>query len=113
MYFFTKNSPTEFHSDIESLPPPKIKPTHRLHLSWEIPQRDGSPRHRSKGRGVRRIEALFSKINAVLNLYYPHAYAAWKKGSIENANRHVHRWYPKGTAKKLLRWKFHRPRFVK
>ena len=46
---------------------------------------------------ARRIESLFSKINALLKLYYTHAYAAWEKGSIENANRPVRRWYPKGT----------------
>lgn len=45
----------------------------------------------------RRIESLFSKINALLKVYYTHAYAAWEKGSVENANRHVRRWYPKGT----------------
>jgi len=44
-----------------------------------------------------RIESLFSKINALLKIYYTHAYAAWEKGSVENANRHVRRWYPKGT----------------
>ena len=46
---------------------------------------------------ARRIETLFSKINALLKIYYTHAYAAWEKGSVENANRHVRRWYPKGT----------------
>jgi IS30 family transposase len=45
----------------------------------------------------KRIETLFSKINALLKVYYTHAYAAWEKGSVENANRHVRRWYPKGT----------------
>ncbi len=30
-------------------------------------------------------------------VYYTHAYAAWEKGSVENANRLVRRWYPKGT----------------
>ena len=46
---------------------------------------------------ARRIETLFSNINALLKIYYTHAYAAWEKGSVENANRHVRRWYPKGT----------------
>ncbi|MGB4240821.1 MAG: IS30 family transposase [Kiritimatiellia bacterium] len=46
---------------------------------------------------ARQIETLFSKINACLKVYYTHAYAAWEKGSVENANRHVRRWYPKGT----------------
>ena len=46
---------------------------------------------------AKRIETLFSKINDLLKVYYTHAYAAWEKGSVENANRHVRRWYPKGT----------------
>ena len=46
---------------------------------------------------AKRIEALFSLLNAMLKVYYTHAYAAWEKGSVENANRHVRRWYPKGT----------------
>jgi len=37
------------------------------------------------------------KINRVLKVYYTHAYAAWEKGSVENANRHIRRFYPKGT----------------
>jgi IS30 family transposase len=45
----------------------------------------------------RRIEILFSRLNALLKVYYTHAYAAWEKGSVENANRHVRRWYPKGS----------------
>jgi len=45
----------------------------------------------------KRIETLFSKLNALLKVYYAHAYAAWEKGSVENANRLVRRWYPKGT----------------
>ena len=44
-----------------------------------------------------KIVTLFSKINALLKVYYTHAYAAWEKGSVENANRHVRRWFPKGT----------------
>lgn len=31
------------------------------------------------------------------NVYYTRAYASWEKGSVENANRMVRRWYPKGT----------------
>jgi IS30 family transposase len=42
------------------------------------------------------IEALF-KGRGSFKLYYTHAYAAWEKGSVENANRLVRRWYPKGT----------------
>jgi len=39
------------------------------------------------------------KIKAVIgcNIYYTRAYASWEKGSIENCNRFVRRWYPKGT----------------
>ena len=44
-----------------------------------------------------RIEALFAKIDKTVKVYYTHAYAAWEKGSVENANRHVRRFYPKGT----------------
>ena len=46
---------------------------------------------------AKRIETLFSRRNAMLKVYYTHAYAAWEKGSVENANRHVRRWYPKGS----------------
>lgn len=42
------------------------------------------------------IEGLF-KANCKTKVYYTHAYAAWEKGSVENANRIVRRWYPKGT----------------
>jgi IS30 family transposase len=46
---------------------------------------------------AQRIEALFPRLNARLKVFYTHAYAAWEKGSVENANRHVRRWYPKGS----------------
>lgn len=42
------------------------------------------------------IEALFRPKGSV-RIYYTHAYAAWEKGSVENANRLIRRWYPKGT----------------
>ena len=42
------------------------------------------------------IEALFLRHGAP-KVYYTHAYASWEKGSVENANRLVRRWYPKGT----------------
>ena len=42
------------------------------------------------------IEALF-RPKGTVQVYYTHAYAAWEKGSVENANRLVRRWYPKGT----------------
>ena len=31
------------------------------------------------------------------DLYYCHSYAAWEKGSCENHNRMIRRWFPKGT----------------
>lgn len=31
------------------------------------------------------------------DIYYCHSYAAWEKGSCENQNRMIRRWYPKGT----------------
>ena len=39
------------------------------------------------------------KIKAIVgcNVYYTRAYASWEKGSVENCNRFVRRWYPKGT----------------
>jgi len=39
------------------------------------------------------------KIKAVVgcSVYYTRAYASWEKGSVENCNRFVRRWYPKGT----------------
>ena len=43
------------------------------------------------------IEALFAKLDKTVKVYYTHAYAAWEKGSVENANRHVRRFHPKGT----------------
>lgn len=42
------------------------------------------------------------KINRFLKIYYTHAYAAWEKGSVENANRHIRRFYPKGTKFNLV-----------
>lgn len=40
-------------------------------------------------RAIKRI--------AGCDVYYTRAYASWEKGSVENANRMVRRWYPKGT----------------
>jgi IS30 family transposase len=40
---------------------------------------------------------LFKGINADLRVYYTHAYAAWEKGTVENVNRHIRRFFPKGT----------------
>lgn len=39
-----------------------------------------------------KMEAVFG-----CNVYYTRAYASWEKGSVENCNRIVRRWYPKGT----------------
>lgn len=39
-----------------------------------------------------RLDAFFRAC-----VYYTHAYAAWEKGSVENANGLVRRWFPKGT----------------
>ena len=30
-------------------------------------------------------------------IYYCHSFAAWEKGSVENHNRMIRRWFPKGT----------------
>ena len=30
-------------------------------------------------------------------VYYCHSYSAWEKGSNENMNRMIRRWFPKGT----------------
>ncbi|MGN0853730.1 MAG: IS30 family transposase [Kiritimatiellia bacterium] len=40
---------------------------------------------------------ILRKTDRFLKIYYTHAYAAWEKGSVENANRHIRRFYPKGT----------------
>lgn len=43
------------------------------------------------------ITSILSALNRELKLYYTHAYASWEKGSVENANSLIRRWYPKGT----------------
>jgi IS30 family transposase len=43
------------------------------------------------------LEKLFKQVNADLKIYYTHAYAAWEKGTVENLNRHIRRFHPKGT----------------
>jgi IS30 family transposase len=43
------------------------------------------------------LECLFRDVNATLKIYRTHAYAAWEKGAVENANRHIRRFHPKGT----------------
>ena len=44
-----------------------------------------------------KIQEAFTKINKMLKIYYAHAYCSWEKGSVENANRHIRRFFPKGT----------------
>lgn len=41
----------------------------------------------------------YGKLKAVVKcpVYYCHSYAAWEKGSNENHNRIIRRWFPKGT----------------
>lgn len=41
----------------------------------------------------------YKELKAVLKcpIYYCHSYAAWEKGSNENHNRMIRRWFPKGT----------------
>ena len=41
----------------------------------------------------------YEELKAVVNcpIYYCHSYAAWEKGSNENHNRMLRRWFPKGT----------------
>ena len=55
----------------------------------------------------------------VPEIYYCHSYAAWEKGTNENHNRMIRRWYPKGTnfdkitekeLKELADWMNHYPR---
>lgn len=42
------------------------------------------------------VDAL-SASRRTLEIYYTHAYTAWEKGSVENMNRIIRRWYRKGT----------------
>lgn len=55
------------------------------------------------------------------DIYYCHSYSAWEKGSNENMNRMLRRWFPKGTdftrvTKKeiaeLQDWLYHYPRKI-
>lgn len=55
------------------------------------------------------------------DIYYCHSYSAWEKGSNENMNRMLRRWFPKGTdfsnvSKKEIaefqNWLYHYPRKV-
>lgn len=42
---------------------------------------------------------------SVPEIYYCHSYAAWEKGTNENHNRMIRRWYPKGTNFDLVKTK--------
>ena len=46
-----------------------------------------------------QYEALRQSIHGGIRfeIYYCHSYAAWEKGSNENHNRMIRRWFPKGT----------------
>lgn len=55
------------------------------------------------------------------DIYYCHSYSAWEKGSDENMNRMIRRWFPKGTdfsrvTKKEIAecqdWLYHYPRKI-
>ena len=55
------------------------------------------------------------------NVYYCHSYSAWEKGTNENHNRMIRRWFPKGTDFKrvpkrqiaeLETWMNHYPRKI-
>jgi len=43
------------------------------------------------------IRRVWRKTNPDLRVYYTHSYAAWEKGSVENNNLHIRRFFPKGT----------------
>ena len=57
------------------------------------------------GLADRRTYALYDPVKAQdalekalgCKVYYTRAYASYEKGSVENCNRIVRRWYPKGT----------------
>ena len=43
------------------------------------------------------IRGALRRANRFVRIYYTHAYTAWEKGSVENVNRHIRRFFPKGT----------------
>ena len=60
----------------------------------------GNPVTTDNGReflGAEALGRLFKDISATLKIYHTHAYAAWEKGTVENLNRHIRRFFPKGT----------------
>ena len=48
------------------------------------------------------LRKALRRTNRFLKIYYTHAYAAWEKGSVENVNRHIRRFFPKGTKFNLV-----------
>ena len=48
------------------------------------------------------LRKAMRRVNRLLKIYYTHAYAAWEKGSVENVNRHIRRFFPKGTKFNLV-----------
>lgn len=42
--------------------------------------------------------SLSLKNGKKVNIYYAHAYSSWERGSNENFNRMIRRWFPKGTS---------------
>ena len=48
------------------------------------------------------LRKAMRRVNRFLKIYYTHAYAAWEKGSVENVNRHIRRFFPKGTKFNLV-----------
>ena len=54
----------------------------------------------TKQTSARKIDAMSRR--KYTETYYTRAYASYEKGAIENCNRLVRRWYPKGTDFNLL-----------
>lgn len=48
------------------------------------------------GAEFMEYEALAAALPGT-EIYYCHSFASWEKGTVENQNRMIRRWYPKGT----------------
>ncbi len=57
----------------------------------------GNVRSITTDNGCEFLDPEKIKATVGCNVYYTRAYASWEKGSVENCNRFVRRWYPKGT----------------